>query len=189
MEIRTHVAWFSTTVVLASAFFIVMSDWHDDETPAQTVAPNLFPFIKSTENVPEGANVSAQPADADIQQAQPVSVATTLTPAQVALVEESVQAMRKQGASDDEIYRRRAASLNAEAAAQLASMEREEAIWKARVDAYHAERNRLLSGAVNLSAIDQEHALRAWKNARFTTDEQVRLTAHESYDIPRLTLP
>jgi lipase chaperone LimK len=107
----------------------------------------------------------------------------------VAAVEESVQAMRRQGATDDEIYRRRAASLSAEAAAQLASMEREEAAWKARVDAYHAEHNRLRNGAANLSAIDQEHALREWRDAHFTMEEQSRLTAHESSGIPRLTLP
>ncbi|WP_136413234.1 lipase secretion chaperone [Herbaspirillum sp. ST 5-3] len=97
----------------------------------------------------------------------------TLLPVQL---EQKAAAMRQQGASDDDVYRMRAASVGPEAANRLGDVDREQAEWKARIDAYLVERKRLLanSGSSDLSA-----ALQQLRDARFTPDEQRRLAAYE----------
>jgi lipase chaperone LimK len=92
-------------------------------------------------------------------------------PTRVIRTEESVQKMRAQGASDDEVYRVRAAAFSPEGASRLAQLDREEADWKQRMAAYQAARATLQPGA---DALQQQ--LRA---RYFSEEEQRRLGAYE----------
>jgi lipase chaperone LimK len=103
-------------------------------------------------------------------------------PYKIATLEESAQKMREQGASDDDIYRMRAAALSPEAAARMADVDQEERAWHARIAAYLAERARLLAESRNLSAPDRQAALAQLRQSRFTFDEQKRLAAYEPAD-------
>jgi lipase chaperone LimK len=100
-------------------------------------------------------------------------------PLKVVKLEESVQKMRTQGASEDDIYRMRAAALTPEAASRLAEVDQEEATWKSRIASYLAERNKLTATGANLSEADRLAAIKQLREARFTVDEQKRLAAYE----------
>ena len=100
-------------------------------------------------------------------------------PLQIVKLEQAAQKMREEGASDDEVYRMRAAALSPEAAARLAEADQEDAAWKSRIGAYLAERSRLLQGSAKLSQQDQEALLLQLRQARFSADEQKRLAAYE----------
>lgn len=100
-------------------------------------------------------------------------------PLKVVKLEESVQKMRTQGASEDDIYRMRATALSPEAASRLAEVDLEETTWKNRIASYLAERNRLNATIVNLPETDRLSAVRQLREARFTIDEQKRLPAYE----------
>jgi lipase chaperone LimK len=98
-----------------------------------------------------------------------------VAPRRVLMLEQSVQQMRAQGASDDEVYRARAAAISPEAAARLAEVDRDEVAWKARIDVYLSER----AAIVKSGAPDQQTALAQLRETRFTSDEQRRLGAYE----------
>lgn len=100
-------------------------------------------------------------------------------PLQIVKLEQAAQRMREEGASDDEVYRMRAAALSPEAAARLAEADQEDAAWKSRIGAYLAERSRLLQGSGQRSQQDQEALLLQLRQARFSADEQKRLAAYE----------
>jgi lipase chaperone LimK len=88
-------------------------------------------------------------------------------PRRILMLEESAAKMRAQGASEDEVYRMRAASLTPEAATRLADLDREEATWKTRIATYQARRT------------DDPVALQKLRDELFTSDEQKRLRAYE----------
>lgn len=92
-------------------------------------------------------------------------------PTRVIRTEEAVQKMREQGASDDEVYRVRAAAFSTEGASRLADLDREEAAWKSRIKAYLAERGAVPAGA--------ELAMQQLRDKHFNADEQRRLGAYE----------
>jgi lipase chaperone LimK len=92
-------------------------------------------------------------------------------PTRVIRTEEAVQKLREQGASDDDVYRLRAAAFSTEGASRLADLDREEAQWKARIKAYLAERSSLPAGA--------ELAMQQLRDKYFSADEQRRLGAYE----------
>jgi lipase chaperone LimK len=92
-------------------------------------------------------------------------------PTRVIRTEESVQKMREQGATDDEVYRVRAAAFSTEAASRLADLDREEAAWKGRIKVYLAERSRVPAGADAL--------MQQLRDKYFSADEQRRLAAYE----------
>ena len=92
-------------------------------------------------------------------------------PTRVIRTEESVQKMREQGASDDEVYRVRAAAFSTEAASRLADLDRDEAAWKSRIKAYLAERAGTPAAA--------EGALQQLRDKYFSAEEQRRLGAYE----------
>ena len=98
-------------------------------------------------------------------------------PLQIIKLEESVEKMRANGASEDDIYRMRAAALSPEAAARFAEVDQEEAAWKSRITAYLAERNKLMSNTVHLAEPERQGALE--RQARFNAEEQRRLAAYE----------
>lgn len=90
-------------------------------------------------------------------------------PLKIVKLEESAASMRKQGASEDDIYRMRAAAISPEAAARMAQVDLDEASWKSRITAYLAARSNL----------DNEEAVAALRNRMFDANEQKRLTAYE----------
>ncbi len=100
-------------------------------------------------------------------------------PFQIVRLEQAAQKMRTEGASDDDVYRMRAAALSPEAAARLAEVDQDEASWKNRIAAYLAERNGLLQSNAGLAQVDQQALLQQLRQTRFSADEQRRLPAYE----------
>lgn len=98
-------------------------------------------------------------------------------PLAVVKLEESAQKLRAKGASEDDVYRMRAAALSPEAAARLAAVDQEEIDWKSRITAYLAERGKLVNA--NLPEPDRQVALQQLRESRFRADEQRRLPAYE----------
>ncbi len=92
-------------------------------------------------------------------------------PTRVVRTEENVLKMRAQGASDDEVYRVRAAAFSPEGASRLAQLDREESEWQQRMAAYKAARAGLQPGA---EALQQQ-----LRNKYFSDEEQRRLGAYE----------
>jgi lipase chaperone LimK len=93
-------------------------------------------------------------------------------PVRVIRTEEAVAKMRAQGASDDEVYRLRAAAFSPEGAARLAQLDQEEAAWMARIATYMAQRAALPKGA--------DAQLQRLRDQYFTQEEQRRLGAYEN---------
>lgn len=100
-------------------------------------------------------------------------------PLQIIRMEEAAGKLRSQGASDDDIYRLRAAALSPEAAARMAEVDREDTLWKARIGAYLGERTRLLVATTTQAPAEREAALQQLRQAHFGEDEQKRLPAYE----------
>ncbi len=92
-------------------------------------------------------------------------------PSRVLRTEDTVQKMRAQGATEDDIYRLRAAAFSTEGANRLAELDREEAAWQTRIKAYQAERAGIAAG--------NEAALQQLRNKYFSSEEQRRLGAYE----------
>jgi lipase chaperone LimK len=90
-------------------------------------------------------------------------------PLKIVKLEDTAAKMRQQGASEDDIYRMRAAALTPEAAARMAEVDRGEADWKNRIAAYLAERSKL-SG---------DDAVAELRNRMFDANEQKRLPSYE----------
>ena len=99
-------------------------------------------------------------------------------PRQVLMLQTRVDQLREQGASDDEIYRLRAQTINPQAAARLAELDREEADWKTRIAQYQASRQQILQSSN--SAAHQQAALQQLQMRQFSDQERPRLTAYES---------
>lgn len=91
-------------------------------------------------------------------------------PVRIVKLEATARELRERGASDDDIYRLRAAALSPEAANRLAQLDREEADWKRRIDAYLAQRRQLAAGGAGLQQL---------RDQLFTVEEQKRLGAYE----------
>lgn len=92
-------------------------------------------------------------------------------PTRVIRTEEAVQQLRAKGATDDEVYRLRAAAFSPEGASRLAELDRDEAAWKQRIARYLAERSALAPGAA--AAVQQ------LRDKYFSPEEQRRLPAYE----------
>lgn len=103
----------------------------------------------------------------------PAQRAERAAPSRVIQLEAAMQAKRASGASEDDIYRARAAATTPEAAARLAEVDRDEAAWKTRIAAYLAQRDQLLAGGAQAQTVQQ------LRDAGFTPDEQRRLPAFE----------
>lgn len=98
-------------------------------------------------------------------------------PVKVLKLEETVAKKRAEGASDDDIYRYRAAALTPEAAARFADLDREEAAWKARIASYLSQRNQIVAAA--LPVADKQAQIAQLRQSLFTPTEQKRLPAYE----------
>ncbi|WP_211452861.1 lipase secretion chaperone [Collimonas antrihumi] len=90
-------------------------------------------------------------------------------PLKIVKLEDTAAKMRKQGASEDDVYRMRAAALSPEAAARMAAVDQDEAAWKSRIGAYLAERGKLGDAG----------AIAELRNRMFDTNEQKRLPGYE----------
>nr|WP_229519238.1 lipase secretion chaperone [Massilia rhizosphaerae] len=91
-------------------------------------------------------------------------------PLKIVHVEEEAERLRASGAGDDDVFRLRAEAFGADAAQRLAAVDRDEAAWKRRIDAYLAQRR----------GVRDEAALAALRNRMFSPNEQRRLAAYES---------
>ena len=100
-------------------------------------------------------------------------------PRQVIRLEERAAEMRAKGASDDDVFKMRAKELNPEAAARLAEVDREEAAWKGRINAYLTERSKLMNQYADGPAAEREAALSRLQQSKFSAEEIPRLVAYE----------
>jgi lipase chaperone LimK len=97
----------------------------------------------------------------------------------VVRIEQQAQALRAQGASEDDIYRMRARELDPQAAARLADVDREEAAWKGRIARYLDERARVLKAQANASESERQASVAQLRQSLFSEAERPRLVAYE----------
>lgn len=174
MLIRQPVRWIAAAALAAAVFYASTLLWGDkDETPKQAAAPDLFAFVQA---FPHDGRDNGRLPDAEYRvegnmAAPPVIPAEAVAAADAFKTEEMVRRMRAQGASDDEVYRARAAAMNAEKAAVLARLDHEENAWHQRVVSYRALQ-------AQRHALDP-YALQDLKDRLFTAEEQERLAAYE----------
>lgn len=95
----------------------------------------------------------------------------------VVRVEQEAQALRAKGASEDDVYRMRAKAFDPQAAARLAEVDRDEAVWKSRIAHYLNERARLL-GALTSEA-ERQASVGQLQQSLFSAAERPRLMAYE----------
>ena len=138
------------------------SDAYDLDALAR-IDISLDPKLSSTERIEKLTALD--------QKLSPAMREEREAPTRVIRTEENVQKMREQGASEDEIYRVRAAAFSPEGASRLAQLDREEADWKQRMAAYQVARASLQPGA---EAMQQQ-----LRNKYFSEEEQRRLGAYE----------
>jgi lipase chaperone LimK len=91
-------------------------------------------------------------------------------PLKIVHVQEEAERLRASGAGEDDVFRLRAAAFGADAAVRLADVDREEAAWKRRIEAYLAERR----------GLHDEAAVAALRSRMFSADEQRRLAAYDT---------
>lgn len=100
-------------------------------------------------------------------------------PYQVIRLEEQAASLRATGASEEDIYKMRAAATSPEAASRLAEVDREESLWKARIQQYLEQKNKLNTEMAFHSATEKQAALDQVRKQYFNADEQRRLPAYE----------
>ncbi|MFZ6691221.1 lipase secretion chaperone [Undibacterium sp. SXout20W] len=109
-------------------------------------------------------------------------------PYQVIRLTEQSEKMRREGASDDEIYRMRAAATSPEAANRLAQLDQETNEWNKRINQYLTQRKQLALDQTNTDSNEQQsqrqqqlqqQQLQQLRNHYFTAQEQARLAAYE----------
>jgi len=90
-------------------------------------------------------------------------------PLKIVRVQEEAERLRAGGAGEEDVFRLRADAFGVDAAQRLAEVDREEAAWKQRIDAYLVQRR----------GLNDEAAVTALRNRMFSEDEQRRLGAYE----------
>ncbi|MFS2217182.1 lipase secretion chaperone [Telluria sp. Tellsp104] len=90
-------------------------------------------------------------------------------PLKIVRVQEEAERLRAGGAGEEDVFRLRAEAFGADAAQRLADVDRDEAAWKRRIDAYLVQRR----------GLNDEAAVAALRNRMFSEDEQRRLGAYE----------
>lgn len=88
---------------------------------------------------------------------------------------EQVEQLRANGASAGQIYAVREQQLGSEAATALAQLDEQQVLWKQRLEAFSAERQRIRSS--DLSAEDQRQAISTVLASSFDEREQLRVRA------------
>jgi Proteobacterial lipase chaperone protein len=188
MKVKT-LAWTGALGIAAVLIAMLMPEADDAEQRRDAAEPNLFPFVRALDSLPNAEIIPAAAAPAASGQAGAATLAASaadrMAPAHVADIETKVRQLRALGASDDEVYRLRAAALSAQAANELARIDRDEAVWQQRVAAYLEQRNRLAvqGGAASFDVLAQ------LRDAHFTPEEHARLAASEPSLFPQLTPP
>ncbi|MFS2026374.1 lipase secretion chaperone [Massilia sp. CT11-137] len=91
-------------------------------------------------------------------------------PLKIVRVQEEAERLRAGGAGEDDVFRLRAEAFGADAAQRLADVDREEAAWKRRIQAYLVRRR----------GLNDEAAVAALRGRMFSEDEQRRLPAYET---------
>ena len=86
-----------------------------------------------------------------------------------------VKKMRSAGNSDEEIFQHRAQSLGAEAAQNLANLDKKREQWNARLKSYALKRNEIL--ASGLSGVDANDAISELIQKNFSAREGLRVKA------------
>jgi lipase chaperone LimK len=100
----------------------------------------------------------------------PVDVrAAREAPLKIVRVQEEAERLRAGGAGEEDVFRLRAEAFGADAAQRLADVDREEAAWQRRIEAYLVQRR----------GLNDEAAVAALRNRMFSEDEQRRLRAYE----------
>jgi predicted secreted protein len=189
MTIRT--GWCCTWLA-SLAGVLVYGAWPAPEPAAHAAASggvDYFAFVKPTAFAPAAASTAGGAAvvtggtdtAAGGTDAAPAGNSPTpgFMPARLAAIESAVQALRRQGADEQAVYRLRTSALPAATAAQLAEREQAETAWQRRVQAYRAERDRLAASG-NAAADGDASALATLaqlRAQRFAPDEQARLDA------------
>jgi lipase chaperone LimK len=101
----------------------------------------------------------------------PVDVrAAREAPLKIVRVQEEAERLRAGGAGEEDVFRLRAEAFGADAAQRLADVDREEAVWKRRIEAYLVQRR----------GLNDEAAVAALRGRMFSEDEQRRLSAYET---------
>lgn len=90
-------------------------------------------------------------------------------PLKIVRVQEEAERLRAGGAGEEDVFRLRADAFGVDAAQRLAEVDREEAAWRRRIDAYLVQRR----------GLNDEAAVTALRNRMFSEDEQRRLGAYE----------
>ena len=90
-------------------------------------------------------------------------------PLKIVRVQEEAARLRAGGAGEDDVFRLRAEAFGVDAAQRLADVDRDEAAWRRRIDAYLVQRR----------GLNDEAAVTALRNRMFSEDEQRRLGAYE----------
>ncbi|HJV73088.1 MAG TPA: lipase secretion chaperone [Noviherbaspirillum sp.] len=176
-----------------SAFFLIQ---REEEPVAVRLAAerDMFAFIKPLPPTLASAEVQAEaPRHTGARHDQTLASVEQMqdrrsvrSPAEIAATEQEVQQMRSQGANEDEVYRMRAHALSAEAAAQLAEMERAEGAWQQRIHSYLTERERLLAAQNSHDHAQAMESLKQLRNTYFSAEEQERLAVYELPLVPQL---
>lgn len=174
MLVRRPLSWIAAAALAVVVMYATKAD-EDSEAP-QATAKDLFSFVRALPaDTPKSAPVVLEEIRHDappaVQQENPAG----LLAANAHRVEETVRTLRAQGASDDEVYRARAAALSAENAATLAQLDREEAAWQQRIAAYLAQRQAIAADA---------RAIQSLRDVLFSAEEQERLPAYEPSVLP-----
>jgi hypothetical protein len=174
MLMRKSLIPVATAAVACAAFLLPGGE---DAPPEPATGKDLFSFVRA---LPSDNAVIPEPVRQEINVEPPAPEAAAIQAANAFQTEDAIRRMRAQGASDDEVYRARAAAMGAENAATLARMEQEEAQWQQRVAAYLAQRSASAADAAMLQAL---------RDRLFTTDEQARLAAYEPAVMPLTGMP
>ena len=96
--------------------------------------------------------------------------AARAAPLKIVRMQEEAERLRAGGAGEEGVFRLRAEAFGADAAQRLADVDREEAEWRRRIDAYLAERR----------GLRDEAEIAALRSRMFSEDEQRRLGAYET---------
>ena len=88
---------------------------------------------------------------------------------------QNIKALRKEGASDNEIFQARSDVLGADAAVRLAQLDEKRALWQQRLDEYVSDRDQIKSSG--LSKEDQHLALNNLLEQNFQGRDQLRVRA------------
>ncbi len=108
---------------------------------------------------------------AALDEALPADVrAAREAPLKIVRVQEEAERLRAGGAGEEDVFRLRAEAFGVDAAQRLADLDREEAAWRRRIDAYLAERR----------GLRDEAQIAALRRRLFSEEEQRRVPAYEN---------